>query len=319
MPTTSNQYLPILCLAGPTGAGKTHLAISLAKLLDGEVINTDSRQVYRDFPIICAMPTRDEQAACPHHLYGFLDSQSKISAGQWRAMAIDTIKAILARNHTPILVGGTGMYFHALLHGIAPIPEIDPEIRRHFEARLITEGAPSLHHQLSYHDPEYAAKIHTNDRQRIVRALEVFFQTGETFTAWHKKTALSEPKCQGPLMVLRVDLDWLKPRLGQRIEAMVKAGALEEAKTAWERCPDASAPAWSGIGCMELLAYLQRRLALDEALNLWQQNTRAYAKRQNTWFRGRKEAIFFEVDEEKKLLSFACEQWEKLQQDLQDH
>ena len=210
------------------------------------------------------------------------------------------------------------MYFQALLHGIAPIPEIAPEIRAYYEDLVDREGAPALHTKLIAIDPDYAAKIHPNDRQRIVRAFEVFKQTGQTFSAWHKATNLIHPKCQGPLIVLQVDLKILEPRLGTRIKQMLDLGAILEAKAAWQNCPDPNAPAWSGIGCMELLAYIQGRLTLEEACLLWQQNTRAYAKRQNTWFRGRKEATFFNLDASDELIDFACEAWQKVQVQNQD-
>ena len=128
--------LPVICLAGPTGCGKTAAALTLAEALDGEVINADSRQVYSDFPLITAQPSPEEQACCPHHLYGFLPTEQKISAGRWADQAVAEAKAVLARGHVPLLVGGTGLYFQGLLHGIAEIPAIDPAITAALTARL---------------------------------------------------------------------------------------------------------------------------------------------------------------------------------------
>ncbi|MBQ7584958.1 MAG: tRNA (adenosine(37)-N6)-dimethylallyltransferase MiaA [Desulfovibrionaceae bacterium] len=303
---------PVICLAGPTCCGKTGLALKLAELLPCEVINTDSRQVYRDFPIISAQPTLAEQSFCPHHLYGFLPTESKISAGEWLDLAHTKIREVLARNHVPLLVGGTGMYFHALLHGIAPIPAIDPRLRAELEMRVEEEGVLKLYHEVESLDPDYAKRIHPHDRQRVVRALEVFRQTGKTFSYWHSQTSKRNFKCQGPLLVLQVDLEWLKPRLEMRIREMLKMGALEEVKNAWANCPLKDAPGWSAIGGLELLAYLQGRLDLEEVSSLWLKNTRAYAKRQNTWFRGRKEAQFFKVDNFKELILCAVDSWQKI-------
>ena len=190
--------LPVICLAGPTGCGKTAAALTLAEALDGEVINADSRQVYSDFPLITAQPSPEEQACCPHHLYGFLPTEQKISAGRWADQAVAEAKAVLARGHVPLLVGGTGLYFQGLLHGIAEIPAIDPAITAALTARLAEEGPAALHAELAAKDPAYAARIHPNDRQRIVRALEVLAGTGHTFSWWHEH-GMPEPPCAGPL------------------------------------------------------------------------------------------------------------------------
>ena len=136
--------MPVICLAGPTGCGKTAAALALAEALKGEVINADSRQVYSDFPLITAQPSPEERACCQHHLYGFLPTERKISAGRWADQAVAEAKAVLARGHVPLLVGGTGLYFQGLLHGIAEIPAIDPAITAALTARLAEEG-PAAH------------------------------------------------------------------------------------------------------------------------------------------------------------------------------
>lgn len=282
--------LPVICLAGPTGGGKTEAAIALARELNGEIVNADSRQVYASFPLITAQPSPEEHAACPHHLYGFLPTAQKISAGRWAERAVETVRDILARGRTAILVGGTGLYFQTLLHGIAAIPPVPPEETARWEARLDREGAPALHALLAGHDPDYAARIHPNDRQRIVRALEVHAVTGRPFSWWHTH-AMSAPLCTGPLFYMAPTLDWLTPRLARRIDVMLEKGALDEARAARLDNDDPAAPGWSGIGCAEVLSYLRGDLTLEECRHLWLRNTRAYAKRQLTWFRGRPQAI----------------------------
>ncbi len=274
----------VLCLAGATGTGKTAVGIALANRLHGEIVNVDSRQVYADFPLITAQPSAEELNACPHHLYGFLPTTEKLSAGRYAEKVLVAINEIHARGKLPILVGGTGLYFKALLEGMAEIPAIANEISAYFTARCAELGTCAMHAQLAEIDPEYAAKIHPHDKQRILRALEVFEGTGKTFSWWHKNVE-RVPLVRGLMLGLDVELNALRPRLDERIEQMLFAGALEEARAALLHCADGKAPGWSGIGCAELFAHLQQGLALETALELWKKNTRAYAKRQFTWFR----------------------------------
>lgn len=282
--------LPVICLAGPTGCGKTAAAIELAQALDAEIVNADSRQVYADFPCITAQPSAEERAACPHHLYGFLPTEARISAGRWAEMAADAVRRLHERGKRALLVGGTGLYFQTLLRGIADIPPVVPEISARWTQRLAEEGPERLHAELGRLDPAYAARIHPHDRQRIVRALEVQDATGKPFSWWHEH-AMSAPLCAGPLFSLAPTLDWLEPRLARRIDLMLAEGALEEARAARRRNDDPAAPGWSGIGCAEVLAHLRGELSLADCRALWLRHTRAYAKRQLTWFRGRREAI----------------------------
>lgn len=288
--------LPVICLAGPTGSGKTAAALAVAEALGGEVINADSRQVYADFPRITAQPSPEELAHCPHHLYGFLPTAQKISAGRWAALAQDAARQILSRGKIPLLVGGTGLYFQTLLHGTADIPQVDPALTTALTARLEELGPQAMHTELTRVDPDYAARIHPNDRQRIVRALEVHEATGRPFTWWHKH-AMSRPACSGPLLVLDAPLHWLEPRLARRLDMMIAFGAMDEAAQALKNCDDDNAPGWTGIGCAEALAFLRGRLSLDACRDLWLRNTRAYAKRQLTWFRARPEAVWLPPDD----------------------
>lgn len=285
----------VICLAGPTGSGKTALALHLARELDCEIINADSRQVYADFPLITAQPSPEERAVCPHHLYGFLPTGQKISAGHWAAMAATVAREVAARGRVPLLVGGTGLYFQALLRGMAEIPPVAPEVTRRLTARLHSLGPEALHAELARADPAYAARVHPRDRQRILRALEVLEGTGRPFSWWHAH-AMAAPPCAGPLLVLDAGLDWLAPRLARRLDAMLAAGALDEARAARARCPGrvggVRQPGWSGIGCAELLAHLEGEISLKDCRSRWLANTRAYAKRQLTWFRARPEAVF---------------------------
>ncbi len=298
----------IICIAGPTGAGKTAAALHLAESLTAQgpgadIINADSRQVYRDFPIITAQPSAAERSAFRHKLYGWLDSDKKISAGQWARLAADAIADTLAQGRVPILVGGTGFYMKALLDGIAAIPPTPKDIALPLLAECEALGAPAMHARLTGIDPAYASKIHPNDRQRIVRALEVWQSTGRTFSWWHEH-AMPQTGFKALRLGIGLPLEELAPLLGKRIGIMLENGAIAEAQNALLRCPDRNAPAWNGIGCMELGAYLCGEMDMQECVRLWTANTRAYAKRQWTWFRADKRILWHrpgEFDELERL------------------
>lgn len=274
----------VVCLVGPTGAGKTAAALHLAGLYQGSVINADSRQVYRDFPIITAQPSLEEQARCQHLLYGFLDTQARMSAGVWADLASNAALELLASERLPLFVGGTGMYVRALFDGIASIPAIPRDIHDRWQSECESVGPGGLHGRLAVIDPEYAARIHPNDRQRVTRALEVYEHTGRTFTDWHR-VAMPAPRFRALRIGMDMTLQGLTPRLAHRIDLMLEAGALDEARAARLQCDDPAAPGWSGIGCAEAHAYLAGALDFEAMKVLWLRNTRAYAKRQLTWFR----------------------------------
>ncbi|WP_027174874.1 tRNA (adenosine(37)-N6)-dimethylallyltransferase MiaA [Desulfovibrio aminophilus] len=278
------ERVRVLCLAGPTGTGKTGAALAAAREIPAVVVNFDSRQVYADLPIVTAQPDAEERAVCPHRLYGFLPTAESLTAAAFAELARREVREAAGAGRLPILVGGTGLYLRAILHGLAPIPPIPAEVREAVLARLRGEGAPTLHAELTRLDPEYAARIHPNDSQRNARALEVFLATGKTLTWWHHEGSEAAP-FQPLLLGLGTDVAALEPLLAARVRAMLAAGALEEVRQAFERCPDPEASGFSGIGCPELLAHLRGECGLDEAVARWIKNTRAYAKRQFTWFR----------------------------------
>ena len=203
-------------------------------------------------------------------------------------------------------MGGTGLYFKALLEGIASIPEVPTSVSAHWQAECAAKGSPALHRLLALHDPEYAAKIHPNDRQRIPRALEVWQATGKPFSWWHKEAQASSS--YRPIKVgVSLPMADLEPVLKRRIDVMLEQGALEEARQAMERCPNPAAPGWSGIGCREIWEYLSGACTLEECQETWYRNTRAYAKRQNTWFRADPEITWFSPDQIEALVAHVLE------------
>jgi len=281
----------IICLAGATGTGKTEAALHLAARLRGAVVNFDSRQVYRGLAAVTAEPTDREKALCPHYLYGFLPPDRELGAGVFVKKAGAAIRHIVRRGLVPILVGGTGLYLRALLGGLDPIPPVPDEIRRATQKLWDELGPQAMRDRLSEVDPVYAAKIHPNDKQRVVRALEVFQAAGRPFSSFHMAGEGDSP--YEPLKLgLRLDLPALTERLDRRIEAMLKAGALEEVRAVMNAYPQ-GARALTGIGCVELAAHLRGELDMDAAKALWLKNTRAYAKRQVTWFKREEDMRWF--------------------------
>ncbi|MDR2162235.1 MAG: tRNA (adenosine(37)-N6)-dimethylallyltransferase MiaA [Desulfovibrio sp.] len=299
-------FLP--CVLGPTGAGKTAAALALAEALPGpaRVLNADSRQVYRDLPLLTAQPPPEDQARFPHLLYGFLPLTERLGAGEYARLAGAAVRETLEAGALPILAGGTGLYVRALLSGLAPIPPVPADILQDLQAECAALGSPALYALLRREDPEYAARIHPRDPQRVVRALAVLRATGIPFSRWH-----AVPAAPAPFRPVKVGVDLppaeLEDRLRRRLEAMLAAGALEEIRRASALCPDPGAPGWTGIGCRELLRHLAGEMDEAACRSLWLRNTRAYAKRQRTWFRRDREIVWFSPDETSALVEYVLE------------
>lgn len=299
---------PLLCLCGPTGAGKTAAAMAMARAFPVRIINADSRQVYRDVPVITAQPSAGEQAECPHALYGVLPMDAPSSAGWWSEAARAEIFEHVHTNDArmPLLVGGTGLYLRALTDGMVDIPPVPDAIRERLEQELDSLGNEVLYARLVTVDPDYAPRVHPRNRQRLVRALAVHEATGKTFSWWHAHTP--PPPFPSVLRVgLSLPMDELTPRLAQRVHQMIEAGALREASDAMSLCPNPKAPGWTGIGCAELYAHLAGELSLAQCIELWIKNTRAYAKRQLTWFRADSRIHWFRPGEEEHIIRLASD------------
>jgi tRNA dimethylallyltransferase len=270
-------------IMGPTASGKSALASALAERIGGEIVNADSMQVYRDFRILTARPTLEEEAQTPHHLYGHVDAAERYSAGRWLTDALATIAQIRARNKTPILVGGTGLYFKALTQGLAEMPSADPETRAALNERAAKEGAPALHAELARLDPQTAARLEPNDAPRIIRAIEVFDASGESITALQANTkpALAPDEWRG--LALTPDREALYAAINARFDKMLEQGALEEVRAFAARNLDPTLPATKAHGAPALSAHLRGEISLQAATETGQRDTRRYAKRQFTW------------------------------------
>jgi tRNA dimethylallyltransferase len=273
----------VALIAGPTASGKSALALALAEARGGTVINADSAQVYADLRILTARPTAEDEARVPHRLFGHIDGGDAYSAARWAAEARTAIHEAHADGRLPILVGGTGMYLRTLLDGIAPVPEIDPEIRAEVRALPVSDA----HAALGQADPEAAARLHPTDTTRVARALEVVRSTGRPLTAWQSERVggIGEEIALAALILLP-DRAWLTARTDQRFEAMLDSGAVDEVRALHARTDlTENAPVRRAIGVREIAGWLAGKIGRDEAAALAQAATRQYAKRQYTWFR----------------------------------
>lgn len=273
-------------IAGPTASGKSALAIDLARRLGGVVINADSMQVYRDLRIITARPTPEEEAQAPHQLYGAIDAAENFSVGRWLAAASEIIAKTQASAALPILVGGTGLYFKALTIGLSDIPAVPEPVRAEVRAAAEGRSPAELHGELARRDPQTAARLRPSDPQRILRALEVFAATGQSLSSFQgarTKPLLDSDRCLK--LFLTPDRAALRARIDRRFETMMATGALDEVGVLRQRGLDPALPAMRAHGVPGLIAYLDGAMSLDDAIAKGQADTRAYARRQVTWFR----------------------------------
>lgn len=274
-------------IAGPTASGKSALALALADSLGGTIVNADSMQVYAGLRIITARPSPEEEARAPHLLYGHVDAGEIYSTGRWLADVAEALKAIAAEGRVPIIVGGTGLYFKALTQGLAAVPPIPAEIRADVRNRLESGGIAPLYAELTARDPVAAARLMPLDRARIARALEVVLATGRSLTDWHKEglPPLLDADRAAKIFVT-CERKELVARIEQRFAAMMEAGALDEVRALAARQLNPLLPAMKAHGVPWLIRHLKGELPLDEAAEGSIMDTRRYAKRQLTWFRG---------------------------------
>lgn len=294
----SQERLPVWVLAGPTGAGKSDWALEAAGSLPVEIVSVDSAMVYRGMDIGTAKPDPAVRARIPHHLIDSCDPAESYSAGRFVTDALAAIGTIRARGHVPLLVGGTLLYYRALLRGLAPLPVASLEVRRELDARAAREGWPALHAELERLDPQAAARINRADAQRIQRALEVCYATGRPISELQRATA-------SPLTGSRIRMWALAPAdraaLHSRIEArfmrMLRAGFLEEVRTLHQRGDlTASHSSMRAVGYRQLWAHLAGECSLDQATQRGIAATRQLARRQLTWLRSEPALVWLDPD-----------------------
>lgn len=289
-----------IVIVGPTASGKTGLAINIAKALadthavQAEVVNADSMQVYRDLPIITAIPDDAERGGIPHHGFQVMDGAERCSVGHWLNLSRGYVDDILSRGCVPIMVGGTGMYIRTALEGISPIPIIDDIYRRQATSLHDKLGGTGFRQALAEYDPELASRLHDGDTQRLIRGMEVALATGE------KLSVLQEIPPRGAL-----DLDWtviklapprdaLYAKINKRYPMMLEEGGLDEIKAFADRRLDPSVPLMKAVGLPPMLRYLSGEQGYDVAMDEACRDSRRYAKRQTTWFNNQLKANYCE-------------------------
>ncbi len=273
-----------LLLAGPTASGKSAAALTLAREVGATIVNANSMQVYADLRILTARPTREEEGQAPHRLFGEIDGAVNFSVGRWARRAKD----ILAEtNDGPIIfVGGTGLYFRALTEGLSDMPAVPEAVRAKVRAEAGGRATPDLHAELARADPETSARLRPTDRQRVLRALEVFLATGRPLAAFQGARAASVLEThEWSGLFLAPDREALYARIDARFETMIAEGALDEVERLAERKLDRALPVMRAHGVPHLIAHLEGRLTLAEAAERGKLDTRHYAKRQFTWAR----------------------------------
>ena len=283
---TERIHVRAVLIAGPTASGKSALAVELARAAGGVVINADSMQVYRDLRILTARPTPDQEAQAAHRLYGHVDAAVNCSVGIWLDDARHALQQAERAGQLPIFVGGTGLYFKALLRGLSAIPPVPQDIRDAIRARLERDGIEALHRELLARDPVAGARLKPRDRARIPRALEVLEATGQPIGAWHAHglpPLLHADEVKA--VFLAPDRAQLHVRIDQRFAKMLAEGARDEVAALASRNLDPMLPAMKALGVPPLLRHLRGEISRDEACTLGSAETRQYAKRQFTWFR----------------------------------
>ena len=280
----SHAQAPVIVVTGPTASGKSALALALAERRGGIVINADAMQTYDAFPILTAQPSAEERARAPHALYGVLPLSETVSAARWRTLATAEIERALAAGRVPLLCGGSGLYLRTLMQGISPIPDAPPELREQANADWAALGPEAFRARLAQHDPAIVERLKPGDRQRHVRAWEVFQATGQPLSEWQEGEASAAP-WKFATVLLSPDRAWLRDRIERRFDVMLAQGVEAEVRTVFDRRPN---PAWPGLkahGAPEFFRYFRGEMRLEDVRRVGIDHTRQYAKRQMTWFR----------------------------------
>jgi tRNA dimethylallyltransferase len=306
----------VICLMGPTASGKTDLAVQISQCLPCEIISVDSALIYRDMNIGTAKPEPAVLIDAPHKLIDFLDPAASYSASQFRADALVEINAAITNGKVPLLVGGTMMYFKALLYGLADMPQADAQVRAEIEAEAAAKGWDAMHQQLAAIDPKAAQRLKPSDRQRLQRALEVYRISGKTMTELHEQQSRENKAsnsqlakdCKFSPLLLAISPQnraVLHQRIEQRFDQMIDAGFVAEVQALFQRGDlNQAMPSVRAVGYRQMWDYLQGKLSLDEARERGVIATRQLAKRQLTWLRGWPEVIHLSTnDTNQKVIS----------------
>ncbi len=281
--------------------GKTEIAVCVAERLGGEIVSADSMAVYKGMEVATAKPSPQQRQRVPHHLIDVVTPDQLFTVADYRRKAIEVIRDLRKRGKIPLVVGGTRLYIKALTSGFFPGPGSDSALRQTLEKMAQEKGSLYLHQKLAEVDPKSANRLHPNDRKRLIRALEVYYLTGQPISELQEASQQQEPLCQGPLIALVRDRAKIYERINQRVDQMIAEGLVEEVKKLLEQGLDPQRhPSLQGHGYKEIIGYLLGQYSFEEAVRILKRNTRHYAKRQLSWLRQEPEALFVDADRPKE-------------------
>ncbi|SLM30499.1 tRNA dimethylallyltransferase [Desulfamplus magnetovallimortis] len=292
----------IIIICGPTAVGKTSFAIHLAEKCNGEIIGADSMQIYKYMDIGTAKPDMDERQMVPHHLIDFLDPDKDFDAGQYVAHADSVIEELYSRSKVPVVVGGTGFYIKALMHGLFRERTADKSVLDRLEKEKEERGNLALYEKLAMLDPESALRIHPNDSFRVIRALEVLEVTGKTISSYQNQHGFTPQRYTALKICLNMERSLLYHRIEKRVDQMMSQDLVNEVRALLRMGYSCDLKAMQSIGYRHVCEYLNQGVSFDETVRLLKRDTRRYAKRQLTWFRNDRDIIWMEPWETKRAI-----------------
>ena len=294
---SSSPKPKVIVICGPTGIGKTSVGIELAKKHGGEIVSADSMQIYRYMDIGTAKPTPSELAQVPHHMIDIVDPDEDYDAVQFSKRARDRVAEIFNRGRIPFIVGGTGLYIKALLHGLFQSKPVDPQIRNRLKQEADENGSKVLHERLQQLDPETANRLHPNDSYRILRALETIESTGKSISELHQEHGFEDDPYSTQMIGLQMDRQKLYDRIDQRVDLMLDAGLVGEVTKLLGMGYMAELKSMQSIGYRHVTEFLQNKMPWDECVRTLKRDTRRFAKRQFTWFGADDKIQWYEPDQ----------------------
>ena len=293
----------VIVICGPTASGKTALSIELAQKINGEIISSDSMQIYKDMYIGTAKPTKEEMQNIKHYLIDFVEPNQRYSVAEFKKDAEKAIEEILQKGKTPIVVGGTGLYVDSLIYGIEYQDiEFDEKYRKQLEERVEKEGLETLYNEAKNIDSQAVEKISTNDQKRILRILEIYKATGKNKTEQEIESRKNGVKYDYKVFAINIDREKLYERINKRVDIMIESGLVEEVESLLKKYNEFPT-AMQGLGYKEVVEYLQGKLSKEEMIEKIKRETRRYAKRQLTWFRKNKQTIWIQPHDLQKILN----------------
>ena len=285
----------IIVICGATGIGKTSVGIEVAEKLGGEIVSADSMQIYRSMDIGTAKPTTAEQKRIPHHLIDIVDPDEDYDAVRFSKQARDCIADICRRGRIPMVVGGTGLYIKALLHGLFQSRPVDPEIRNRLRRESEIKGSRFLYERLQQIDPSSADRMHPNDAYRIIRALETIESTGESISDLHQAHGFDDDPYHALKIGMQMDRSKLYERIDKRVDLMIEAGLVEEVRGLLNMGYAAELKSMQSIGYRHVVAFLQEKVSWEACVRTLKRDTRRFAKRQFTWFGADRQIHWYEA------------------------